>query len=317
MKNRTRFIYSCLISLWVCSGYGQDYLVYHAGINEAKRALIKENMDDAVGHYYSTFEKFKFAFARDCFNALEVALKIEDEEKIDYFLKRCMIQGVHFEFLDEHPLLSNYRTTDSWFSFLSTKDSLKNVYLESINWKLRDEIIALFTADQEIRDLTDKHRFNPFRIGKLKRQFEEIDRKLVRRLMEITDEDGFPGEKLIGIDHNSMHPKISNSRLSAGMPIVILIHHFSQPNIPFNEELLRAVKSGHLSPDHYAVIADFQHEYSGTKNQGSECYTMRFSPKLDISTIDKNRTAIGLLELSSLTELKQQKIITSFWTQLY
>lgn len=307
-------LFAFLIYTSFCSA--KNYYTYYEGIKQAKLALVADNLEASATLYAETFEKFDFVFARDAYNALEVATIINDFEKMDRFARRCIKQGVAFELLSQDTLLTKFKTTDYWSKLSAEKDSLRAIYEAGINWEVRNEINAMFAEDQEIRELAFKNRHNPFRIGKLKKQFEEIDSKLVLRLMEITKEYGFPGEKLIGIDESFMHPKINATDLSAGMPIVILIHHFSQPNESYNSILIHEIETGQLYNEHYATISDFQHEYGKEKFGTVPCYSQKFAPKESLAVIDANRASIGLIDLTNTYALQRKRYITPFWMRL-
>lgn len=301
-----------LITLLLCSRLivAQDYYDYYKSINKAKLSLIEDSLAKGVNDYYDTFNQFDFAFARDCFNALEVASKIGDLDKVDYFLRRCLKQGIEFDLLQHNSILTDFKKTEAWKKILLDKDDLRNAYESNVNWEIRNEVNIMFAEDQAIRDLAHKNRFNIFKIRKLNKQFEEIDRRLVLRILEITAEYGFPGEKLIGLDTRSMHSKIYADKLTAGMPIIILIHHYSQPNESYNPLLINEIAKGNLSNEHFATISDFQYKYGAGDHRESFCYSLMFDPKLDIEIIDKNRQSICLLSLSKTNELKRKKIIT-------
>ncbi len=311
-KGATLALKIIIISFLICSfqSLAQNYSDYYQGINKAKLSLIEDDLQTSLTYYFETFEKFEFVFARDCFNALEVSSSLGDLKMIDYFLKRCIKQGIEFEYLEQDSALYNYKQTVFWTETLLAKDSLRLVYENSINWEVRSEITEMFTEDQRIRDLATKNRFNIFRIKKLNKQFEEIDRKLIIRIIEITKEYGFPGEKLIGIDNNSMHPKIHTDRLTAGMPIIIFLHHYGQPNKSNNHILINEIRSGYLSNEHYATISDFQHTFGKEKFGKTPSYSLMFSRKLDVELIDKNRKEINLLTVIKTDELKRKKLIT-------
>jgi hypothetical protein len=288
----------------------QDYYDYYENINKAKLSIIEDSLEKAMDHYFETFEKFDFVFARDCFNALEIASALGDNDKVDYFLRRCLKQGIDLNILEKDSILTDFKKTDAWSEILLDKDSLRGIYERNVNWDIRKEINGMFAKDQEIRELAHKNRFNIFRIKKLNKQFEEVDRKFVLRILAITKEYGFPGEKLIGIDGSKMHPKINSENLTAGMPIVIFIHHFSQPNESFNSLLIGEVKKGNLLNEHFATISDFQYTYGKGSNREKYCYSMMFNPKLNIEVIDNNRNNIKLLSVSKTNELKRKKLIT-------
>ena len=293
--------------------FSQNYYTYYEGIKQAKLGLVADKLEASVTFYVETFEKFDFVFARDAYNAFEVAAILKDFEKMDYFARRCIKQGVAFELLVQDSTLSAFKTSDYWPKLNIDQDSLRAIYEAGINWELRNEINAMFAEDQEIRELAFKNRHNPFKIGKLKKQFEEIDYKLVLLLLEITKQYGFPGEKLIGLDESFMHPKINATDLCAGMPIVIFIHHFSQPNESYNSILIHEIETGHLYNEHYATISDFQHEYGKEKFGEIPCYSQKFLPKVAVDVIDDKRSAIGLIDLTNTYALQRKGYITPFW----
>ncbi|MCH2229265.1 MAG: hypothetical protein MK105_02880 [Crocinitomicaceae bacterium] len=300
-----------LITLFYSSiSFSQDYYEYYEGINQAKISLIEDKLEQSLNHYHRTFEQFDFVFARDCFNALEVASKVGNQNQADYFLRRCLKQGIELSFLERYSLLTALKATPFWTKILSDKDSLRQIYLQNVNWELRKEVIEMFTEDQEIRDLADKNRFNIFKKKKLSQQFIEIDRKLVQRLIQITEEYGFPGEKLIGIDHHTMHPKIETKNLTAGMPIVILIHNYSQPNQSFNSIFIDEIVKGNLFNAHFATIADFQYTFGNEENNEHLCHSKMFRPELADEIINENREQIKLLSISNTWSLNRKKTIT-------
>jgi len=288
----------------------QDYYEYYENINKAKLSLIEDSLEEGMNNYFETFEKFDFVFARDCYNALEVSSTLGDLGKIDYFLRRCLKQGIEFNLLQQDSILIDFKKTNAWQKILLEKDSLRSIYESNVNWGIRNEINKMFAEDQKIRELTQKNRFNVFRIKKLNKQFEEIDHKLVLRILEITKDYGFPGEKLIGIDASNMHPKINSENLTAGMPIVIFIHHYSQPNESYNSLLINEIKKGNLLNEHFATISDFQYTYGKGNNREEYCYSVMFNPKLNIEIIDRNRNNINLLSVSKTNELKSKRLIT-------
>ncbi len=309
-KNKMKTITLALCLFYSSVFTAQDYSEYYEGINKAKLSLLEDSLEEGMNHYFETFENFDFVFARDCFNALEIASSLRDIDKVDYFLRRCLKQGIEFNLLDRDSILTDFKKTDAWPKVLLAKDSLRNIYEGNVNWEIRNEVISMFAQDQAIRDLAHKNRFNIFKIRKLNKQFEETDRKLVLRIVEITKEHGFPGEKIIGIDNKGMHPKINDRHLSAAMPIIVFVHHYSQANESYNSLLIKEIRRGNLLNEHYATISDFQYTYGKENNETILCYSLMFNPKQDLKTIDENRSEIYLLDISNTSRLKRKKLIT-------
>ncbi len=305
------FTYLIIVSI---NSIAQDYSEYYEGINNAKLALINADLEQAEDCYYQTFEDFDFVYARDCYNALEISTKLKHFDKINYFMKRCIKQGVEFAYLERQEMMSDYKKTTLYSEFLLNKDSLRNIYESKINWGIRNEIIEMFTKDQMIRKRYYKAIL--FKRRKIGRDWEALNKMQVERLIEITKKHGFPGEKLIGIDAKKMHHKINDFDLSAGMPIIIFIHHYSQPNESYNSILKPEIKKGNLWNEHYAIISDFQYTYGKQKYGLIPCYSLRFKPKESKEQIDRNRLEIGLLSWSNTKKLESRKYLTPFWIRL-
>jgi hypothetical protein len=223
---------------------GQNYSDYYKGINNAKILIGDNNIEESIKTYHSTFEKFDFVFARDCYNAIELSASANDSVKLKYFINRGIKQGLTFNQILNIKNVAEFRNFNFFQKITKEKDSLEKVYKNSINWKLRNEIVEMFEQDQEIRaKYYDAIFFKRKQIG---REWESLNKRQVERLIEITKKYGFPGEKTIGIDTDQMHTKINNSNISAAMPIIIFIHHYSQPNKTFSPLLLKEIKTGNI-----------------------------------------------------------------------
>ncbi len=312
---------STYILLWLISfcTYGQEttYYDYYKGINLAKSMIAEDDIESALNHYIEIFKKFDFIFARDCFNAFELSLKFKDNEKIFYLIQRCIKQGVEFDSFMTNNELDSFKQTDYWKELLISKDSLYISYQKNINIEIREEIIEMFNTDQELRERAYKARFNIFKRRKLMKQWSELSKVQVNRLIEITKGYGFPGEKLIGLDYSNMHPKISSKRLSAGMPIVIFIHFYSEPNANYNDLIKMNIKTGYIFNEHFAIISDFQNKYGKLFTEIVPPYSERFNPKESVNQINKNRYEIGLPNLEIQYKIQKNNLITPFWVHLY
>lgn len=136
--------------------------------------------------------------------------------------------------------------------------------------------------------------------------------------MQITKTYGFPGEKLIGLDRSDMHSKISTRNFSAGMSIILLIHHYSQPNQSYDTLLIEEVKKGNLYNEHFATICDFEAEYGKRKYENLGYYGLRHKPrKIDKKTLNVKREEIGILGFEQIEQLNQINNLTKFWNRLY
>ena len=295
---------------------GQDYLSYYEGINQAKRCVIQSDYEGAVAWYQKIFETFEFEFARDCMNALEVSLLGGSTHNTAYFMECALRRGVPFSYFSTLKKLEAYKNTDWWEELGQKAGKLHEAYQSGINSQLRMELNEMFAEDQDIR----KRFYDPFHllakplIGK---KWRKLNEKQVQRILEITEIYGFPGEKVIGIDVPEYHPKIGNTQFSAGMPITILLHHYSHPNPSVDPLLLEEVKKGNVYNEHFASICDFEAEFGKDKYENMGYYGLRHLPNEGYKKeFTEKRKQIGLLTDGEIQQLNQVTGITKFWNRL-
>ncbi|MGB0429211.1 MAG: hypothetical protein ACPGLV_01970 [Bacteroidia bacterium] len=241
MKQFFIVIFLLLFSKTVCS---QNVIDYYKGINKAKVFAIENEFDLAIESYKQTFKSCDFAFARDCYNAIELSSAMNDSVSLNYFLQKAICLGIKISDIETAGLINGYENAYFYQRILQNADSLENEYIKRVNWQIRAEINQMFYDDQKKRD--EYYAAHFFKRHKIKREWEQLNKEQVEKLIQITKKHGFPGERLIGLDRTSMHLKAQTSNYSAGMPIVILIHYYSSPNPSFDYLLLNEVKKGNI-----------------------------------------------------------------------
>ena len=313
MKKRLLIFFLFVVSI----SYSQSSILYYKQINKGKQQLIKGDLKEALNYYYNAISNYDKSFARDCYNAIEIAAKINDTIQLDFFIKKAITKGIQLKHLESRGLLENYTKSFFLANIYSRKDSLRTEYLNKINIPIRTEINTMFLEDQNMRKAYyDANFLSRKKIGK---QWEELNAKQVIRLIEITKTYGFPGEHLIGLDTNAMHPKIINGYYSAGMPILIFIHHYSQPNLSYDDILINEVKKGNLYNEHYATICDFEAKFGKQMYPNHGFYALKHKPKhiKNLSKLNNKRFNIGLLSIQDLNNLNTTKDFSKFWNRLY
>ena len=296
--------------------FGQNYLDYYKQVNEAKLLSVDSNYLQSALTYKKTFEAYDFEFARDCINAVEVSTALNHDSLTFYFIKCALKRGVPISYFKQKSELKNFKLTHYWSLIVDNVLLFKKEFESSINTEIRDEINEMFEADQEMRKRYYQWWNFPFRyiIGK---KWKTLNHKQVIRLVEITKTHGFPGECLIGIDFPKYHEKIDSKQFSAGMPIIIFIHHYSQPNFSYDSVLLEQVFKGNLYNEHFATICDFEAEFGKGKFDCSGYFGLRHQPKnYKQGEFKEKRKEIGLLLDSEIQKLKSTQILTKFWAKL-
>jgi hypothetical protein len=306
----TLFVYIILPNV-----FAQDMFEYYAKVNEGKAFAIEENYQSAVNSYLQAFENSEFQFARDCYNAIELSVLAEDTILLEYFMKKAAARGITISELEHSGKIGNYLHTPFFEKVKETEDSLACLYASRINWVLRAEVNQMFAEDQEMREQFYNSTFSK---RKIRKKWEDLNAKQVDRLIQITRVHGFPGERLIGIDSHEMHPKINTQNYSAGMAVIILIHHYSKPNESFGKLLLAEVDKGNLYNEHFATICDFEAEFGGNQYEHFGYYGLRHEPrKPNEAMLNSRRQQIGILKIEQTDALNKVKNLTKFWNRLY
>lgn len=303
--------------IFIQTAFGQNYIDYYKGVSEAQQEAADSNYSNALEIYYNTFEQYTFRFARDCYNAVEISALTTDSAKMNYFIRCSLKQGIPISVFKNASFLEEYRETKHWAGVIKSSDSLFHIYSSSINLDIRNEITQMFAADQQIRMRYYKWYnilIRPF----LSRKWKNLNRAQVHRIMEITKEFGFPGERLIGVDLPSMHPKIHSLQLSAGMPILLFIHHFSQPNPSFDSFLFEQIGTGHLWNQHFVTICNFEATYGKNKHDSFGAHSLMFQSKHQaIHEINNRRIKIRVPTLNDEQKIEQSPVFTHFHNRLY
>ncbi len=296
--------------------FSQDYLGYYESINKAKLLSIDSNYLESSLLYQKTFEIYDFEFARDCINAAEVSIALRHDNLTFYFIKCALKRGIPLSYFDKKPKFNGFKSTHYWSSILDSAGLFKKEFESSINNEIRNEINKMFTEDQQIREKYYKWWNFPLK-PLISKKWKVLNEKQVDRIIDITRLYGFPGESLIGIDLPKYHEKINNVQFSAGMPIIIFIHHYSQPNESYDSLLLEQVRKGRLYNEHFATICDFEAEFGKNKFDCMGYYGLRHLPKYPIEdTFKEKRKEIGLLSDSEIKKISKTQVMTKFWNQL-
>ena len=287
------FILSCT------NTYSQsNYIEYHKDARLIESHILDSSYLKAVKLYKDLFSKYDFVFAEDCFRAAQTAAFINDSVNSFLFLERAIHQGVTKESIVHDSILIDLKKMKDWSMFENNYDSIRDEYLATIEWDLRQKINEIYDLDQKHRDKHELHPWNflwrPFIWIKWKKTTKKI---VENELIPFIRKNGFPNEKLIGIDEASFHHKQKHDHLKSNYAFMILIHYYSIPRTAdFNELLLSQIKSGNIHPRQYASLIDFQAYVGKGKYYKGLHYNEWHHSKneKEIEQINKNRIKIGL-----------------------
>lgn len=287
----TRFIVFCLIPIFYLGSFqgNQDlnYLNYHEQIIDAEKSIVQEEFANALAEYEQIFKQYDFVFLRDYKVACQLAFYLGDRTKGFDLLEKAIAGGWELQELKKNTFLKPFHKDPRWTAMESSYDDLRRQYAKRIDWELRDRLHLLFKEDQK------KAMGALVRIGNKSKErygtkvFAPHSEKQMNELKDIMDNDGYPGEKIIGNDYwvstiISHHNSISKEYAQQDT-----IYAFIKP------KLFEAVENGEMSPYEYALIDDWQKAVVSERTEPG--YGFLSSPKRSsLSETDQLRQKIGL-----------------------
>ena len=124
-----------------------DYTGYFRGILKAEEHIAAKDLTAALRAYTALFEQWNFVFARDAYNALQVAILCGNSAQADKLITRCAKSGVSENALVRNSIISGY--------YASNKDKYARLYalgeaayLKRIDAGLREEFQQRFNLEQ-------------------------------------------------------------------------------------------------------------------------------------------------------------------------
>ncbi len=285
----------------------QQLRKYYELINTAENKIIDGQYKKAFHFYKKAFKINKEPNAKDLYNSLKVAQKIDEKAfvKKQYHKLKCL----KFKYLDELKVAENLKVNNA---------KCEN----TIDENYRKKLDSLVKIDQHCRKIS-KGDYDEY-----KREIGKSDSICPLNLLELIKEKGFPNEYNIGLAS-------SNKSFFQGFYYVIWHQLKTQSTgkqqVDFYEEIIKALNQGKISPELSAFLFDlntginqfnsimFIHQfvrsngsstpiYEQVKNKTAifDCcyaYKMMFpktrneTDKKRIQILDENRKKIGLYSI--------------------
>lgn len=200
----------------------------------------------------------------------ELYVRVKQENKAFPYLYRLLEDGLTFEMLNNNPEFDVLKSKKQWVQLKEDAPELESEFQKSINKELRNEIVKMKRADQNVRN------------GNFSVQERiAVDSINENRMKEIFIEFGYPHYKLIGY---STYLEDTN--------IQALLMHFKDTTF-FKQKLMKSIRNGVASPSELAALIDSRQRSIGIFTYGA--YQNVDSTKIkNFEKIDQTRTAIGL-----------------------
>ncbi|MDQ1857090.1 hypothetical protein [Chryseobacterium sp. WLY505] len=219
------------------------YLIkYYELINEAENKIISNDLAGANNLYKEAFKEFKYPYAKDIQNSMNVALRLKDFENAYYAYHSLKCLGKLFDvsFLSEN---------------LKNSEKYKMKPCENkIDLQYKKTLDSLYELDQYYRKLSGGN------YDAYKKELTKSDSIASKNLLRLIQKKGFPNEYTIGLTSadNMFYQKF----------YYIIWHqlannHYSSQKVNFSKEILTALNEGKIRPDIAGQLFDLN---NGTKD---------------------------------------------------
>ena len=273
-----------------------DYSTYHAEVYQAEELIVQQSFTEALNIYRRLFDTYDFVFVRDYKVATQIAWHLGFDDEAYELLTLGIAAGWEMKSIKRNKFLNDLRHQQEWSTVKIQFDSLREVYNQNINQEMRFEVRKMSLRDQR------KALGAVFRIGsKSKDRFGEnkfapLNEKHVLRLLEFIENDGFPGEKLVGFESwgqgiLSRHNSISQAHCKSDT-----LYIFLKPI------LFSSIKKGNLSPASFAWIDDWFYTVESGWSTASYGYVNRLKEN-EITKSNEMRKQIGLRKVETRNQL--------------
>ncbi len=288
---------------------------------QADALALEGQWTAAVAQYQKAFEAHP-PFARHWIRGLEAANQARDTAALRAWMPHAARCGLPpSRFLDQ--------TDWSWLhgSSLAAQWAMQaqtwhRQYAQRIDSALLEEMQALFARDQVLRRRANKLLLRWF--GGAQKRWDQHSAQAAARIQTLTEAGRFPGERLLGLDHQGRHAKLEAQRAHSGMAMVLLIHYFSSPNDWPTTVYEKACRSGQLPPWHLSTLAHFQRQFgqkAAAPAFGEHPAIGQQAPvpisAAEKAAMDRNRAYWGLLPLQSMERARQQRHPDLIYWPLY
>lgn len=260
--------------------------------------VYKADIEFGMGNYGEAFALYREAFNsceakntstfHELSNFTESSAILKKYDITYEYAKKTVQNGVELNSFESNPNFEEFLLSDYGEKFIAEYDSLRQEYIDKADLELRDELIAMRTADQLYRSQGSDADWA---------KQDSIDKLHEERLIEIFETVGYPTDKMVG-------PHTMDYKVDIGL---FLLH--TDDSIRMNyfvPKVKEFVKNGTAPPRSLGTMIDQYHLYNGEPQiygtygaQGGGYADMID----DLNKVDSNRVSIGL----PLLELKEKK----------
>ncbi|UBM59988.1 hypothetical protein LAG90_04905 [Marinilongibacter aquaticus] len=265
----------------------QDYGEYHQQIQQAEIAIAKAKFQEALQIYTELFHAFDFIFLRDYKIAAQLALHLNEKEKAFEFIQKGIAAGWDLKNLKQNTFLAKLRHEPEWESIENNYAERRQDYLESLDQFTREQVHEMFKLDQKRAFGAFIRVFDKAQEKYAIRKFAPHSEKQMEKLVQILEERGYPGERLIGNNFWMSTVLSHHNSITTNYAKKDSLYPFIRP------KLIEAIDKGQISPYEFALIDDWYITVSANRTQTGYGYLIPPSPA-NLTETNALREQIGL-----------------------
>lgn len=279
-----------------------NYTIYHKRIVDAEIFIANENYKDALQVYEELFSNYEFIFLRDYQIATQVALFLEEEQKAKNFLLKGIASGWHMNSIKQNKYLDKLRKSKDWNLIREQYTALNEQYESKLNQNLRKRVKKMFSIDQK-KAIGALIKFSSEAQDRYaEKKFAPHSEKQIAEFLNILNNYGYPGEKLIGNDFWMSTILSHHNSISTSYNKKDTLYQSIKPR------LKRALNTGQISAFEFALIDEW---YLATRNDKEQItYGILEGPlQKDLEKTDRLRETVYLRSIevhNKLVDLQEK-----------
>ena len=278
----------------------QDYWKYHERINKAEVLIGEEKFENALAAYEAIIGDYDFVFLRDYKIAAQLALQCSEKEKAYTYIRKGISAGWEIKDLKKNKFLETLKDDPEWKMMEKDYPELRESYLERIDPFMRDQVESMFKKDQwmaagALLRIGEKAQTN-YAVKK----FAPHSETQILQLIPLIQDQGYPGEKLIGNDYWVSTILSHHNSISEEYARQDTLYKYIQPM------LKDAIEKGEMSPYEYALIDDWFIAVSSSRTKPG--YGFLNQPRQSTLEVTEGlRTKIGLRSIALRNKLVEME----------
>lgn len=283
------------------SGQTTNYLEYHAEIIKAEEFIVTKHFNESLEIYRMLANRYEYVFLRDMKVAAQLSAYLNNTDNLFYFLEKGMKKGWTSKEIMKMKIFDKSKNDNRWKKLKANKDQFRREFESSINLQLRIEVKEMLNEDQKRAIRVALIPVEQWRERYTNRKFVPNNRTQVRRINQIIDQFGYPGEKIIG---------------DKSWATVIISHN--EHDTIYNQlrpKLYSAFKRGELSAIELAIIESWRIAIDTDRKEKGFAIWADEITKSESVKVDSLRQSIGLrsIELNNKLIQIEKKLDMKFY----